>query len=110
MESKKIMEAMENGIVKAVHAGEVFKIPYESRIDVAAEMQQAHKKIDHAKVQAKITSLLEEELARKIVNKIITEMGTDIKKLMENATIRDDFRFLLRKGVEAILEKVKADE
>ena len=57
-----------------------------------------------------IMEKLEEELAEKIVNKIITEMGTDIKRLMENNSIREDFRFLMRKGVEAIMEKVKAEE
>jgi len=34
-------------------------------------------------------------------------MGTDIKKLMENNSIREDFRYMMRKGVESILEKVK---
>ena len=34
---------------------------------------------------------------------------TDIKQLMSNATVRDDLRFLLRKGVEEITKKVKGE-
>lgn len=107
MESQKIIDAMENGIVKAIAAGDIFKFPYEGKIDLSAEMRQAYKNIDYPKVYGRITELLEEELAQKVVNKIITEMGTDIKKLMSNNEIREDFKFLMRKGVETIMEKVK---
>ena len=34
-------------------------------------------------------------------------MGTDFKRLMENNSIREDFRFLVCKGVESIMEKSK---
>ena len=109
MESQRIMEAMEQGIVKAIHSGEMFKIPYDSKIDVSKEMRRAYEGIDYAKVESRVKELLEEELARKIVNKIVTEMGTDIKKLMSNPNIRDDVRFMMRKGVEEILGRVSAD-
>ncbi len=107
MESQKIINAIESAMVKAIVSGDVFKIPYDSKIDVSAEMRQAYKNIDYSKVYARITGLLEEKLAQKVVNKVITEMGTDIKKLMSNNEIRDDFKFLMRKGVETIMEKVK---
>jgi len=107
MESERIMQAVENAIVKAIVSGDGFKIPYDSKIDLSTELRQAYKNIDYSRVYARITELLEEELAQKIVNKIVTEMGNDIKKIMSNAEIRDDFRFLLRKGVETIMGKVK---
>lgn len=106
MESERIMDAMEQGIVKAIHNGDLFKIPYDQKIDVSKEMRRAYEKIDYARLEIKIIEALEEELARKIVNKVVTEMGTDIKKLMCNPNIRDDFRFMLRKGVEDILGRV----
>ena len=64
-------------------------------------------KSNHDGYSIKVTSLLEEEIAKKIVNKIITEMGNDMKNLMSNKSIREDFRFFMCKGVENILEKVK---
>ena len=107
MDTTRIDQALENGLVEVIRKGDVFTIPYQNKIDASAELRKAYEKIDYGKVHARITELLEEELARKVVNKIITEMGTDIKKLMENATVRDDFRFLMRKGAEEIMKKVK---
>lgn len=107
MQTERIIQALENGIIKSLQSGEMFKFPYDGKIDVTNELKQAYRNINYEKVYARITELLEEELAQKIVNKIITEMGNDIKKLMSNAEIRDDFKFLMRKGVETIMEKVK---
>ena len=107
MESQKIMNAMEIGIIKNIQEGSVFKIPHDARIDISEELRKAYKNIDYDKVYARITQLLEEELAIKVVNKIITEMGNDIKALMSNKDIREDFKYLMRKGVETIMESVK---
>jgi hypothetical protein len=107
MNTDRIEQALEVGLIKQIQSGDVFKLGYDSKIDASAELKQAYKNIDFQKVYARITELLEEELAQKIVNKIITEMGTDIKALMCNNEIREDFKYLMRKGVEAIMEKVK---
>ena len=107
MDITKIEQAIENGMVSAIKNGDLFKIPYDSKIDISKHLQQTYNNINYEKVYKRITELLEEELAQKIVNKVITEMGTDIKKLMENQTIREDFKFLMRKGVEEIMKKVK---
>jgi hypothetical protein len=37
-------------------------------------------------------------------------MGTDVKNLMSNATVRDDLKFFMRKGVDEVLQKVKLNE
>jgi hypothetical protein len=107
MNTEKLQEAIERALIKKLSDGDAFKLEYPDRIDCSKELKQAYSNINYERLYALITQKLEEELATKIVNKIVTEMGTDIKKLMENATVRDDFRFLLRKGVESILEKIK---
>ena len=107
MNTEKLQEAIERALIKKLSDGDAFKLEYPDRIDCSKELKQAYANINYERLYALITQKLEEELATKIVNKIVTEMGTDIKKLMENATVRDDFRFLLRKGVESILEKIK---
>ena len=107
METERIQLAVEDALIKMIRSGDAFKIDYNNKIDCGAEFRKAYAAIDFKRVYSRISELLEEELAQKIVNKIITEMGTDIKNLMSNATVRDDLRFLMRKGVEAITEKVK---
>jgi hypothetical protein len=107
MDTNRIEQAIENGLVEKIRKGDLFEVPYNERVNIGPELRKAYERIDYNKVYARITELLEEELARKVVNKIITEMGTDIKKLMENATVREDFRFLMRSGVTEILKKVK---
>jgi hypothetical protein len=108
METERIQQAIENSIIKLIQSGDAIKINYDSKVDVSAEVRKAYSQIDYSKVFARIRELMEEELAQKIVNKIVTEMGTDIKTLMSNATVRDDFRFLMRKGVDEIMQKVKS--
>jgi hypothetical protein len=108
METERIQQAIENSIIKMIQSGDAIKMNYDNKVDVSAEVRKAYSQINYAKVFARISELLEEELAQKIVNKIVTEMGTDIKNLMSNATVRDDFRFLMRKGVEEIMQKAKS--
>lgn len=110
METERIQQAVEDALIKMIRNGDAFKIDYNDKVNCGAEFKKAYAAIDFNKVHARITELLEEELAQKIVHKIITEMGTNIKNLMSNATVRDDLRFLLRKGVEVITEKVKNEE
>lgn len=108
METERIQQAIENSIIKMIQSGDAIKMNYDSKVDVSAEVRKAYAQINYTKVFARISELLEEDLAQKIVNKIVTEMGTDIKNLMSNATVRDDFRFLMRKGVEEIMQKAKS--
>lgn len=110
MNLENITRALEHSLIKTISKGECFKIEYHDRIDLSKELKEVYKNIDYNKVHTKIKELLEEELAKKIVNKIVTEMGTDIKKLMCNNDIREDFKYLMRKGVESIMEKVKEEE
>ena len=46
MESKKILDAMEDGLVKAIRSGEPFKIPYSAQVDVSEQVAQAYKNIN----------------------------------------------------------------
>jgi|WetSurMetagenome_2_1015567.scaffolds.fasta_scaffold71831_4 hypothetical protein len=105
--TSRLEQAVIDGMVKMIQSGSAVTIDYDKRIDCSAELLEAYKNINHEKVMHEVTELLEHELAKKIVDKITTEMGTDIKKLMENATVREDLRFMLRKNVEDFLNKIK---
>lgn len=107
MDTNRIQQATEDAIVKMIREGNTLKMDYDRRIDVSSEMRKVHSQVNWEKVFVRVKELLEEEIAQKMVNKIVTEMGTDIKTLMSNATVRDDFKFLMRKGVNDILQKIK---
>jgi hypothetical protein len=107
METERIQQEIENALIKMIRNGDTIKMTYDQRVDVSSEMRKAYSRINFETVFARISELIEEELAKKIVNKIVTEMGTDIKNLMSNVTVRDDFKFILRKGVDEIMQKVK---
>ena len=107
LQTERLQQAVENALIGIIRSGDAFKLPYENRIDLGSDLEKAYKLIDYEKVYTKVTSLLEEEIAKKIVNKIVTEMGNDMKKLMSNTEIREDFKYFMRKGVEKILDKVE---
>jgi hypothetical protein len=107
IDTSRIEQSIESAIIKLIQNGEAFKIDYNNRIDISQEMKQIYASLDRSKLFTRIKELIEEELAQKLVNKLLTEMGTDIKNLMSNATIRDDFKYLLRKAVDDLLQKVK---
>ena len=106
----KLHSIIENSLFKFIADGEFFKNAYDNRLDVMPVVRKAYNNMDHARLEKLITSNLEEAVAKKIVDKLTTEMGTDIKNLMSNATIRDDFRFYMRKEVQHILDKVREIE
>ena len=110
LNEKRIMQAIEDSIVKKIKSGDVLTLNYQERVDYSPYLKDAYKKVDYERVMKLITENLEEVIAEKVVNKIVTEMGNDIKALMCKAEIREDFKYFLRSGVETILGKVKKQE
>jgi hypothetical protein len=105
MDMNRIEQAIENKVIGEIQSGHVLKFEY-GFMDATPWMEKALKNIDMEKVMNEVTEKLQHELAEKIANKIITEMGTDIKKLMSNVSIRDEFAYMLRKNTELVLEKI----
>lgn len=110
MNDERLLQELENALVKLVKGGSALEVPYGKRIDVSEHMKKAYKNIDYERVQELVSKELEEALAKKIVNKVITEMGNDIKSLMSNNSIREDFKYLMRKGVDEIMDRVKEEK
>lgn len=105
IEINNIMSAIERAIIKSLDSS--FVIDLGDRINAKELVKRAYDNIDKDKLVIKITNRLEDVIAEKVVNKITTEMGNDIKGLMERAEIREDFKYVLRKNVEYILDKLK---
>ena len=106
LDEKVIGRAIESALLAKIKSGEIFTMNYQDRIDFSPYLKEAMKRIDYNRVMQLMTENLEEVIAEKVVNKVVTEMGNDLKALMSKAEIRDDFRYFMRQGVETILGRV----
>jgi hypothetical protein len=85
----------------------MFQIAYAERIDLMPIAKTIFGKLDMERIKSLVIAQMEEVVAEKVVNKFVTEMGTDMKKLFENVTIREDIRFFMRKNIEKMLDAIK---
>ena len=106
MDMNRVEQAIENKIIADI--GSCIKLPY-GFIDGTPFVQEALKKVDMEKVMQEVTEQIQHELARKMVDKVVTEMGTDIKELMSHKEIRDDFKYMLRKNIDLVFEKINKE-
>ena len=107
MDEARIMQTMEDALVDSLKKGDFIKIPYDTQIDITDLVRKSYTLVDVDAVMTRVKQLLEESIAEKLVSKMLTEMGTDIKKIMGVETVREDFRFFMRQGVEKVMEKMK---
>jgi hypothetical protein len=107
MDENRIMQEIENSIIAMIKKGEIFQFKYPDRIDLMPVTKTIFEKLDMKRIEALVIAQMEEVVAEKVVNKFVTEMGTDMKKLFENATIREDIRFYMRKNIEKMLDAIK---
>lgn len=75
--------------------------------DVTDIVKKAYAAVDMQKVIEEVTARLQSEIATRIVSNLMTEVGHDVKAIMSNAQIRDDFKYLLRKQADDLLQKIK---
>lgn len=79
---------------------------YTQSYDVRGFINQVWKEIDLEAIRKEVKEEIQHVIAQTIVHKMQTEIGTDVKAVMSNATIRDDFKYMMRKMTEEILSKV----
>ena len=80
---------------------------YTQSYDVRGFINQVWKEIDLEAIRKEVREDIQHIIAQTIVNKMQTEIGNDVKAVMSNTTVRDDFKFMLRKMTEEILSKIK---
>lgn len=79
---------------------------YTKSYDVKGFVNSVWEAIDVNAIRKEVINEIQHIIAQTIVHKMQTEIGTDVKAVMSNATIRDDFKYMMRKMTEQILEKV----
>lgn len=70
---------------------------YTQFYDVRGFINQVWKEIDLEAIRKEVKEEIQHIIAKTIVNKMQTEIGTDVKSVMSNASIRDDFKYMIRK-------------
>lgn len=83
---------------------------YSGFYDVTGFVKEVFKRIDLDAIREEVINEIQHIVAQTIVHKMQTEIGTDVKAVMSNATIRDDFKYMMRKMTEQILEKVSDEK
>ena len=104
---EKFNDLIQKKIINDISKQDFIKINYDNRYEVPYEvLKECYENIDIEKVKEKIISRLEEEMADKIVNKMVTEFSNDIKQIMCNRELREDLRYYMRTKIEEINDKV----
>lgn len=80
---------------------------YTKSYDVRGFINKVWEEIDIEAIRKEVKEEIQHTIAQTIVNKMQTEIGTDVKAVMSNANVRDDFKYMMRKMTEEILEKVQ---
>lgn len=100
---KAVTEILLNEVKQHVYAS---RDSYTKSYDVQGFINQVWAEIDVNAIRKEVIGEIQHIIAQTIVNKMQTEIGTDVKAVMSNATVRDEFKYMLRKMTEEILKKV----
>ena len=103
MQTEEMVKQLSEGMIKAATKALInsldngIAIPYECRYKVPADFfEGVWKLVDKTKVQELMAKNIEQELADRIVNKLATEISTDIKQLLSNNDRREELRTYAR--------------
>jgi DNA-binding transcriptional regulator/RsmH inhibitor MraZ len=102
-----LISNIQDRILKGIAKTDLISIDYANRINLPKDLiNEVYKKIDIEKIKAKLVERLEDEMAEKIVNKMITEFANDVKQIMCNKELREDLRFYMRDKIKQINDRV----
>lgn len=99
-----IKASAEKAVLKYVTDGGWLLPNYESRFKVPPEWVAAcWKLVDADKVKQQVATLLEGELAERMVNSIASELATDIKQILSVKERREMLRGIAREHMDAVM-------
>lgn len=100
-----VLATIQTSILKQLNKQEFINVPYETRSKLPAGLiEECYRNIDINKVKLLITGRLEEEVADKITNKLLTEYSNDVKQIMGNVELREELRSILRNKIKEAKE------
>lgn len=103
MKTEEMVQQLSEGMIKAATKALInsldngISIPYECKYKVPADFfEGVWKLVDKTKVQELMAKNIEQDLADMIVNKLATEISTDLKQLLSNKDRREELRVYAR--------------
>lgn len=102
---ERIKIASERAVIQFISQPDAWLMPkYEDRVRIPPSfLMECWRLVDTKKVVAQIATLIEAELAQRIVNTIAAEMATDIKQVLSVQERREAIRALARAHMDSIM-------
>ena len=105
--TENLIESIQQKILKDVTKQEFITVNYNDKISLPNSfLREVYQSLDINKIKTRLIENLENEMADKITNKLITEYSNDIKQIMSNRELREDLRHYAREKIKAIAETV----
>lgn len=96
------MQAMEDSLVAMIRKGDWIQPDYNSRMKLDMSLVRwLYDSVDKERVKARVLTVMEDHIADKMLASIATELATDVKQVMSNKELREEFRALVRERVKA---------
>ena len=106
-----LVQVIQQKIIKDIGKQELIKVEYGDRVSLPASfIREVYQSLDLTKIKARLVENLENEMADKIANKMITEYANDIKQIMSNQELREDLRHYMRDKIRGISDSISESE
>lgn len=106
-----LVNLIQRKVFEGISKSDLVTINYKDRYEIPANfLNEVYRSLDLEKIKARLVENLENEMADKIANKMITEYSNDIKQIMSNRELREDLRHYAREKIRGICEKTLESE
>ncbi len=106
-----LIDLVQKKIITDISKQELVKVEYGDRISLPASfIKQVYQMLDLDKIKAKLVENLENEMADKIADKMVTEFSNDIKQIMSNRELREDLRHYAREKIRGLADSVSTQK
>lgn len=106
---EKLINVFEKKILNEVESGYNINVGY-TRYSLPDEViQEVYQNIDMNKVKKLLTERIEEIIAQQIINSMMTEIKTDVKKIVATKQIREDMQYYLRQQMDKAFSEIKEE-
>lgn len=104
---QKLIDMVQQKLIKDIQKQELVKVDYGDRISVPKGfIEDVYASLDLEKIRKKLVENLENEMADRIANKMVTEFAGDIKSVLSNKEIREEMRQYVKARITEIANSV----
>ena len=101
----KLLNMLQEKMIRDLSKQEIITVTYGDRMPLPKSfIQDVYNSLNLEKVKANLVSRLENEMADRIANNLMTEYANDIKQIMSNKEVREDLRSYARNIIKGIYQ------